>query len=145
MDTDIETAAVPTPRKRAAKADAPQKVVKAPKAAKAPKAPRAAKPAAAADATKKARRSAAEESAKDGKLPTPPDFSAETHSRFRGKLDKLAAMVKAKDIAGLKAESINPVSSSPKALDRYRNHAVIALEARAAKSRKIGSDDGEPI
>lgn len=69
--------------------------------------------------------------AQAGKLPAPPDFSAETHTRFRPKLAELVALVKAKDIKALKAYPIKPISTSPKALDRYRNLAVMALEAKA--------------
>lgn len=66
-----------------------------------------------------------------GILPPAPDFSAETHKRFRGKLAEIVALVEAGDVAALKAFPINPYSSSPKALDRYRNLAVTALETRA--------------
>jgi hypothetical protein len=69
--------------------------------------------------------------AETGKLPPKPDFSAPTHKRFRAKLDALHAFVKAADIKGLKAFEINPVSSSPKALARYRELAIIALKARS--------------
>lgn len=69
-------------------------------------------------------------SAQAGTLPTPPDFSAETHARFRKKLAELTALVDAGDIEALKAFPTNPISSSPKALDKYRNLAVIALEAK---------------
>jgi hypothetical protein len=65
--------------------------------------------------------------AEAGILPSAPDFSAETHKPFRKKLADLVGLVQAKDIAGLKAYAINPISSSPKALDKYRNLAVIAL------------------
>jgi hypothetical protein len=68
--------------------------------------------------------------AQAGALPTPPDFSAATHARFRGKLAELTKLAEAGDIEGLKAYAIKPVSSSPKALDRYRNLCVLALEAR---------------
>ncbi len=70
--------------------------------------------------------------AERGIVPEAPDFSAETHKRFRPKLEQVKAMIAAKDIAGLKALAINPVSSSPKAIDKYRNLAVVALEAQAA-------------
>jgi hypothetical protein len=107
---------------------------------------RASKPAPApAGAEPKERRHAGMEAAKAGKLPEPPDFSAKTHERFRGKLESLIAMVKAKDVAGLKAEPINPISSSPKALDRYRNLAVTALEAKAAKAKGAATAADEPI
>jgi len=76
------------------------------------------------------KRAAIEEAARTGELPAPPDFSAPTHARFRNKLAKLVELVEAGDIAGLKAMTINPVSSSPKAMARYRDLCVIALEAR---------------
>lgn len=69
--------------------------------------------------------------AQAGKLPAEPDFSAETHKRFRPKLAEVVALAKAGDVAGLRAFDIKPISTSPKAIDRYRNLAVIALEARA--------------
>lgn len=71
--------------------------------------------------------------AKAGTIPAAPDFSAETHARFRKKLGEIVALVEAGEIEALKAFPINPISSSPKAMDKYRNLAVIALEARAEK------------
>ena len=68
-----------------------------------------------------------EEAAAHGKLPHPPDFSAKTHERFRTKLDHVVKLAKAGDIKGLKGVQINPISSSPKALDRYRNLCITAL------------------
>lgn len=70
--------------------------------------------------------------AQAGNLPTPPDFTAETHKRYRDKLGELVVLVKAGDVKGLKTFAINPVSSSPKAMNRYRNLAVVALEAKQA-------------
>ena len=69
--------------------------------------------------------------AQAGKLPTAPDFSVKTHERFRKKLSEVVALAKAGDVRKLKAYEINPVSSSPKAIARYRDLAVIALRARA--------------
>ena len=90
--------------------------------------------AAAADIAKPARQRAStaalEEAAKLGTIPPAPDFSAPTHARFRGKLAEVIALTAAEDIAGLESIKINPISSSPKALDRYRNLALIALRAR---------------
>lgn len=80
------------------------------------------------------KRTAILEAAQRGELPEPPDFSAETHTRFRPKLAKLAEMAAAGDIEGLKNEVINPVSSSPKAMAKYRDLAVIALEAKVGKN-----------
>lgn len=77
------------------------------------------------------KRQAAIDAAKEGALPSVPDFSAPTHARFRKKLDQVVEMVKAGDIAGLKAFEINPASTSPKAIARYRDLAVIAFEAKA--------------
>lgn len=76
------------------------------------------------------KRASIEAAAREGKLPEPPDFSAETHKRFRNKLANLAELAEAGNIDGLKAITINPVSSSPKAMARYRDLCVIALEAR---------------
>jgi hypothetical protein len=78
------------------------------------------------------KRAAAEAAAKKGVLPEPPDFSANTHARFRSKLGKLIELAEAGDIAGLKAVKINPVSTSPKAMARYRDLCVAALEAKQA-------------
>ena len=72
-----------------------------------------------------------EAEAHKGHLPEPPDFSAPTHARFRNKLAKLTELADAGDIDALRAFEINPVSSSPKAMARYRDLCVIALEARA--------------
>lgn len=71
--------------------------------------------------------------AKAGKLPPPPDFSAATHARYRDKLAQLVKLADAGDAKGLNAFEINPVSTSPKALDRYRNLCATALQARASK------------
>jgi hypothetical protein len=120
---------VARPAKAAAKAPA------AAKAASVPKAPKAAKPAREPKAAKPlSPRAQIEADAAKGKLPKAPDFTAETHKRFRPLLAEVEALVKAKDIAGLKAVKIDPASSSRRAVDRYRNLAVIALEAKATKA-----------
>ncbi len=72
--------------------------------------------------------------AQNGTLPMAPDFSKPTHARFRAKLAQIVALAKAGDIAGLQAFEINPVSSSPKAMARYRDLCVIAITARAQVS-----------
>ena len=77
-----------------------------------------------------AEREKIEADAKAGKLPPAPDFSAETHKRFRGKLDEVVKLTKAGDVKGLQAYKIKPVSTSPKAIDRYRRLAITALSAR---------------
>ena len=71
------------------------------------------------------------EQAQTGALPTEPDFSKPTHARFRAKLAQVVALAEAGDIAALQAFEINPVSSSPKAMARYRDLCVIAITARA--------------
>ena len=114
------------------------------KAKKKPTAKRSGKPAAAKKTQKPAakqeavstrslgKRAAIEAAAREGKLPEPPDFSAETHKRFRNKLASVVELAKAGDLKGLRAFEINPVSSSPKAIARYRDLCVVALEAQAA-------------
>lgn len=73
-------------------------------------------------------------SAEAGKLPSPPDFSAETHTRFRPRLAELVSLVKKGDIKALEAFEIKAVSTSPKAMARYRDLAVVALKAKKAKA-----------
>lgn len=89
-------------------------------------------PAQAPAAAPKGKRAAEQAAAEAGTIPAAPDFSAETHKRFRGKLAELVALVEAGDVEKLEAYPINPVSSSPKALDKFRKLAVIALKAQAA-------------
>lgn len=72
-----------------------------------------------------------EADARAGRLPEVPDFSAATHARFRNKLARLVELAGAGDVAKLKAVEINPVSSSPRAMMRYRDLCVMAIEARA--------------
>ncbi|MCE2737041.1 MAG: hypothetical protein LW833_15530 [Hyphomicrobiales bacterium] len=72
--------------------------------------------------------------ARQGELPPPPDFSAATHDRFRAKLEGLVALAEKGDIDGLRAVVINPVSSSPKAMARYRDLAVMAIEVREGRA-----------
>ena len=79
------------------------------------------------------KRAAIEAAAREGKLPEPPDFSAETHKRFRNKLASVVELAKAGDLKALRAFEINPVSSSPKAIARYRDLCIVALEAQAAR------------
>ncbi len=77
------------------------------------------------------KRQAIRDQAQTGALPQAPDFSKPTHARFRAKLAQIVALAEAGDIAGLQAFEINPVSSSPKAMARYRDLCVIAITARA--------------
>ena len=69
--------------------------------------------------------------AQTGTLPPAPDFSKPTHARFRAKLAQIVVLAEAGDIAALQAFEINSVSSSPKAMARYRDLCVIAITARA--------------
>lgn len=68
--------------------------------------------------------------AQTGTLPTAPDFSKPTHARFRAMLAKIVALAEAGDISALQTFDINSVSSSPKAMVRYRDLCVIAITAR---------------
>ena len=78
------------------------------------------------------KRQAILDQAQTGAIPDAPDFSKPTHTRFRARLAQIVAMAEAGDIAGLQAFEINPVSSSPKAMARYRDLCVIAITARSA-------------
>jgi len=77
------------------------------------------------------KRQAINDQAQTGALPPAPDFSKPTHARFRAKLAQIVALAEAGDIAGLQVFEINPVSSSPKAMARYRDLCVIAITAPA--------------
>lgn len=102
------------------------------KKAPAPKAKKAAATSSPANARgKRTNWTALREEAAKGKVPQAPDFSAATHAPYRGKLKQLQEMVARRDLDGLKAFEINPVSSSPKALENYRTTAIIAIEAKA--------------
>lgn len=85
------------------------------------------------------RRAEIEAAAARGILPEPPDFSAATHKPYRKKLADLVALVEARDAAGLRAYPINPYSSSPKALDRYRHLCVQAFDAQSADPQSSGA------
>jgi len=78
------------------------------------------------------KRQAILDQAQTGALPTAPDSSKPTHARFRAKLAQIVALAEAGDIAALQAFEINPVSSSPKAMARYRDLCVIAILVRSA-------------
>ena len=80
---------------------------------------------------------AALDMAAEGDMPTPPDFTAATHKPYRAKLAKLIALAQAGDIRGLNAVVINPTSTSPKALLKYRDLCVMALKARRKMSKAL--------
>jgi hypothetical protein len=72
----------------------------------------------------------AEENAAQGKLPPPLDFSANTHKSYRGKLDEVEKMVKAKNLKALRAWKPQRQDGSPLMIDRWRKLAIKALEAK---------------
>jgi hypothetical protein len=113
---------------------APPHVAPEPAVEPAPIAEQIAKPAAAPSPLRRRRDADIEAKARQGELPPPPDFSAPTHARFRAKLAALVELAGKADATGLRAIAINPVSSSPKALARYRDLAVLAIEAREGHS-----------
>src|SRR5690606_29411722 len=84
------------------------------------------------------RRAEIAEKAAKGVMPPVPDFSAATHERYRAKLAAIVKLAKAGDVAGLRAIEIKPYSTSPKAMARYRDLAVIALKARAGRKASAG-------
>jgi hypothetical protein len=90
----------------------------APKPAQEPAPIAEAAPAAAPSGPRRRRNMDVEAKARQGELPSPPDFSAPTHARFRAKLAALVELAGKADATGLRAIPINPFSSSPKALAR---------------------------
>lgn len=75
---------------------------------------------------------AATEAAAQGKLPTPPDFTANTHKYYRPKLAEVVKMAKGGDTKGLRSFKINGSSTSPTAIKKY---VACALKALAAKAK----------
>lgn len=75
---------------------------------------------------------AATEAAAQGKLPAPPDFTANTHKYYRPKLAEVVKMAKGSDVKGLRAFKINGSSTSPTAIKKY---VACALKALAAKAK----------
>jgi hypothetical protein len=100
----------------------------------APVVEQAAEPEAKRSAPRRRRDADIEAKARRGELPPPPDFSAPTHARFRVKLAALVELAGKADATGLRDIPINPISSSPKALARYRDLAVLAIEAREGRA-----------
>ena len=76
------------------------------------------------------KRQAVLDQAQNGVMPWAPDCSKPNHAGFRAKLAQIVALAEAVDIEALRAFEINPVSSSPKAIARYRDLCVIAITAR---------------
>lgn len=113
---------------------APPPVAPEPIIEPAPVVEEAAEPVPAPSAPRRRRDADIEAKARQGELPPPPDFSAPTHARFRAKLTALVELAGKADATGLRAIPINPVSSSPKALARYRDLAVLAIEAREGRA-----------
>jgi hypothetical protein len=74
------------------------------------------------------------EAAVKGKMPPVPNFAADTHAPYRAKLAVLVAAAKARDVKALKAVVINPTSTSPKAMLRFRDWSVMAIQARSKKA-----------
>jgi hypothetical protein len=71
--------------------------------------------------------------AQAGRLPTPPDFSANTHKPYRARLAALVALADDGDLDGMREVQMPaPSSSSPKALHKYRDLVMVALAARQA-------------
>jgi hypothetical protein len=121
-------------RAKIAAANASERAASAPRARRARKAP--GDEAKAASASRKAPGKRAEmlASAQSGVVPPAPDFSANTHARFRAKLAEVVALVEAGDVEALRAYAYPGfLSSSPKAILKYRDLALVALEARAAR------------
>ena len=95
---------------------------------KARRAPKADRP---ATLTIKAQREA---KAAAGDLPTPPTFPEhKTWNTCRNKLAAVVALVDAGDVAALRALTIPTYDTGVKAIARFRDLAVIALEARATQ------------
>jgi hypothetical protein len=86
------------------------------------------------------KRAATEAAAREGKMPAPPDFSAATHAPYRKRLAEVVALAKAGDMKALADYPINPYSTSPKAIARYRDLCVLAFKVLGTRDlRKRGN------
>lgn len=79
-----------------------------------------------------------------GIVPSAPDFSAPTHKRFVKKLNEVIALAEAGDLKGLRASQISVVSSSPRAIARYRDLCVTALEAQRKAAKAAAKAEPAP-
>lgn len=84
------------------------------------------------------------ERAERGILPDPPDFRANTHRGFHKRLLDLINLTIVSDIDGLEkyemyetSAKTNMTSTSPIAMDQYRNLCVISLRYRAAHTETV--------
>ncbi|MEI4481172.1 MULTISPECIES: hypothetical protein [unclassified Phyllobacterium] len=68
--------------------------------------------------------------AEKGILPPVPDFRAPTHARFRKKLEEVVRLVEARDIETLRKLVIKPTSTSPRAIAKYIELAILALASQ---------------
>lgn len=87
---------------------------------------------AASEAHGLSKRAARQAAAEAGKLPRPPSFRAKTHARWRPMLAEVVALAKAGGIDALRSYKIPDYSTSPRAIRRYRDLALVALSARAS-------------
>lgn len=69
-------------------------------------------------------------------------FHALTHRPFEKRLLALCALIRAKDIAGLKKHSIREISTTPNMLAKLRDLAIAALAAKEAKPAKAKAAKG---
>jgi hypothetical protein len=75
------------------------------------------------------------DAARKGKLPATPDFSNDTHRRWRAVREIVVSLVKARDVNGLRNVELRPESSSRSMLHKYLVASVIALQAKGAKAK----------
>jgi hypothetical protein len=73
---------------------------------------------------------AAREAAAKGKLPAAPDFSANTHRSYRPALAAVVELVSKRDLAGLQAHKVHGTCSSPQAIKKFREIAILALKSK---------------
>lgn len=70
------------------------------------------------------------EAASRGELPNAPDLTAPTHKAFAKRGAAIIAMAEAGDLDGLRADTMEPKSSTRAMICRYRDAAIFALIAR---------------
>jgi hypothetical protein len=80
------------------------------------------------------KRAAMKVAAQRGEIPPAPDFSAETHKRWRPVLARVVELVEKRDVEGLMAVDIERKSSSRNAIANYRDLCITALEAQRVQN-----------
>jgi hypothetical protein len=71
-------------------------------------------------------------------------FCADTHWPFRKRIAALAALIRARDLPGLKKHDVKEISTTPIMIGKLRDLAIAALSAKAEKAKGNGKAKADP-